>query len=80
MIVTQNKRKKFWKLYCQNHGTVKSFRLNIAVSLWYKENDSLVFKGSNDFTFIKNEIFGSTDDLFLSLFNRLTPLISQLRS
>ena len=60
-------RKKLWKKITETND----FKFNNKIKVWYKENDAKVFKGENGFTFIKNEVFGSSEELFLSLFNAL---------
>jgi hypothetical protein len=65
-------RKKFWKKLTNDN----SIKVSNAIANWYAENDNKVFKGENGFTFIRNEVFGSSEELFLSLFNTINPLLT----
>jgi len=69
------KRKKLWKDITNCTDTIKSMRLGDAIKSWYAENDSKVFKGNNGFTFLKNEVFGSDDSLFESLYKTINPIL-----
>ena len=68
---TYNKRKKLWKSIIKQRDVVENARLSNAITNWYKANDDKVFKGDNGFAFIKNEVFGSSDEVFYSLNNSL---------
>jgi len=71
----KNKRKKLWKDIMNCTDTIRSIRLGDAIKSWYAENDSKVFKGNNGFIFLKNEVFGSDDNLFESLYNTINPIL-----
>jgi hypothetical protein len=61
-------RKQLWTKITNTND----FKFNNKIDVWYTENNDKVFKGENGFTFIKNEVFGSSEELFLSLHKALT--------
>ena len=69
-------RNKFWKKFVNQPNTgVPNWNLGEAINDFYKKNKDKVFRGNDGFTFIKNEVFGSSDELFTDLYNSIYPLL-----